>query len=73
MFRGVHYFSFSPLKPILWYSLEPPRQGGSNTYLNLCFEQNMKISDFFIVKVLVYLNRRVFVMSYVVCEAVYLP
>ena len=33
----------------LWYSLEPPRRGGSNEYHNLCFWAEIwKISEFFI-------------------------
>ena len=54
------------------YSLEPSRQGGSNEYHNLCYEQkhekyqsffNLKIFSFQGVKFSIYLNRRVFVMS----------
>ena len=52
------------------YSLEPPRQGGSNEYHNLCFEQKYEKYQFlsenfqFVeVKFSIYLNRRVFIMD----------
>ena len=39
-FTGVYIiFLISAQKHRLWYSLEPPRRGGSNEYHNLCFEQ----------------------------------
>ena len=39
-FTGVYIiFLNSALKHRLWYSLEPPRRGGSNEYHNLYFEQ----------------------------------
>ena len=31
------YFSYFCSKQRVWYSLEPPRRGGSNEYPNLCF------------------------------------
>ena len=54
------------------YSLEPPRRGDSNEYPQSVLSRNVKkISDFLsenfqflVVKVSIYLNRRVFVMSY---------
>ena len=53
------------------YLLEPPRRGGSNEYHNLCFEQKYEKYQSFLsenfqfleVKVSIYLNRRVYVMS----------
>ena len=54
-----------------WYSLEPPRRGGSNEYPQSMFWAEIwKLSDFFLsenfqflkVKFSIYLNRRVFVM-----------
>ena len=39
-FTGVYIiFLISAQKHSLWYSLEPPRRGGSNEYHSLCFEQ----------------------------------
>ena len=32
VYRGIHYFSYFCSKHRLWYSLEPPRRGGSNEY-----------------------------------------
>ena len=32
VYRGIHYFSYFAQKHRLWYSLEPPRRGGSNEY-----------------------------------------
>ena len=72
---GIHNFFFILflLKNIdCGYSLEPPRRGGSNTSThNLCFEQKYNkyqnfLSEnflFLLVKFLVYLSRRVFVMD----------
>ena len=64
------------------YSLEPPQRGGSNEYHNLCFEQiyekiRIFLSEnfpFLVVKFLIYLNRRVFVMSRIIsrCQTVML-
>ena len=39
VYRGMHYFLNSAQNIDCGYSLEPPRRGGSNEYLNLCFEQ----------------------------------
>ena len=71
-FTGVYnIFLISAQKHRLWVSLEPPHRGGSNEYLNLCFEQKyekyqsffyLNISQFLEVKFSIYLNRRVFVM-----------
>ena len=53
------------------YSLEPPRRGGSKSPHNLCFEQKYAkhqnfLSEnfhfFWVVKISIYLNRRVFIM-----------
>ena len=75
-FTGVYIiFLISAQKHRLWYSLEPPRRGGSNKYHNLCFDQKyVKYRNFLsenfhflVVKFSVYLNRRVFVM-YTVCR-----
>ena len=73
-------FLISAQKHRLWYSLEPPRRGGSNKYHNLCFEQKYEKYQsflpekfhFLVVKFSIYLNRRVFVMNtqnlyYIVC------
>ena len=75
-FTGVNImFLISAQKHRLWYSLEPPRRGGSNKYLQSMFWAEMwkKISEFLsenfqflVVKFSIYLNMRVFVMgSYV--------
>ena len=70
-FTGVYIiFLISAQKHRLWYSLEPPRRGGSNEFPNLCFEQKYEKYQFFlsenlqflVVKFSIYLNRRVFVM-----------
>ena len=70
-FTGVYIiFPISAQKHSLWYSLEPPRRGGSNEYPQSMFWAEIgKISDFLsenfhflVVKFSVYLNRRVFVM-----------
>ena len=54
-----------------WYSLEPPRRGGSNEYSQSMFLAEIKknirifISEnfhFLVIKFSVYLNRHVFVM-----------
>ena len=54
------------------YSLEPPRRGGSNEYPQSIFEQKYikkyqsflsENFQFLVVKVSIYLHRRVFVMS----------
>ena len=72
VYRGRRYFSFFLFKKIDYgYSLEPPRRGGSKSTHNLCFEQEYEtyqnlLSEnfrFLVVKFLVYLHRRVFVMS----------
>ena len=64
-------FLISAQKHRLWYSLEPPRWGGSNEYPQSMFwAEEWKISEFLIwkfsffggKKFSVYLNRRVFVM-----------
>ena len=70
-FTGVYIiFLISAQKHRLWYSLEPPRRGGSNEYPQSMFWAEIwKISAFFsenfhflVVKFSVYLNRRVFLM-----------
>ena len=72
-FTGVHIiFLISALNQRLWYSLEPPRRGGSNEYWQCMFwAQIWKMSEFLsdlfifqflVVKFSVYLNRRVFVL-----------
>ena len=71
-FTGVYIiFLISAQKHRLWYSLEPPRRGGSNEYPQAMFlSRIMKNIRVFIVKfsvfggeiVFIYLNRRVFVM-----------
>ena len=76
-FRGVYIiFLISAQKHRLWYSLEPPRRGGSNEYPQSMFWAEIwKISEFFIwfffqfleVKFSVYLNRHVFLMKNVCC------
>ena len=63
-------FLISVQKHRLWYSLEPPRQGGSNEYPQSMFWVEIwKISEilsenfqFLVVNVSIYFNRRVFVM-----------
>ena len=53
------------------YSLESPRGGGSNEYLNLCFEQKYEKYQSFLsenfqfleMKFSIHLKRRVFVMT----------
>ena len=70
-FTGVYIFFLFLLKNIdFGYSLEPPRQGGSNKYHNLCFEQKYEKYQSFLsenfqfleVKFSIYLNKRVFAM-----------
>ena len=70
-FTGVYIiFLISAQKHRLWYSLEPPRRGGSNEYPQSMFWAEMwKISEllfenfqFLVVNFSIYLNRRVFVM-----------
>ena len=71
-FRGGYIFFYFSSKHKLWYSLEPPRRGGSNEYPHYRFWAEIwKISEFFIwkkkiqlleVKFSIYLNMRVFVM-----------
>ena len=72
-FTGVYIiFLISAQKTDCGYSLEPPRRGGSNEYLNLCFDQKyekypnfyLKIFSFWWLKCAVYLNRHVFVMCW---------
>ena len=54
----------------MWYSLEPPRQGGSNGHLQSMFEQKYEKCLMFLtenvqfleVKFSIYLHRRFFVM-----------
>ena len=60
----------SAQKHRLWYSLEPPRRGGSNYPQSMFWAETWKISEFFIWKFSVfggefsiYWNRRVFVMK----------
>ena len=80
-FKGVYiiFFFLFLLKTNCGHSLEPPRQGGSSEYPQSMFWAEIwKISIFFflsenfqflVVKVSVYLNRHVFVMSCRVCKA----
>ena len=72
-FTGVYIiFLISAQNIDCGYSLEPPRRGGSNEYPQSMFcAEIRKISEFLpenfqflVVKFSVYLNRRVFVMSY---------
>ena len=76
-FTGVYIiFLISAQKHRLWYSLEPPRRGGSNEYPQSMFWAEVwKISGFLsknfhflVVEFSVYLNRRVFVMVHLACE-----
>ena len=61
------------------YSLEPPRKGGSNEYHNLCFEQKYEkyhrfLSEnfkFLEEKFSIYLNRRVFVMRFMLVDVAF--
>ena len=72
-FTGVNIiFLISAQKHRLWYSLEPPRRGGSNEYPQSIFlSRNMKNIRVFLsenfqfieMKFSIYLNRRVFVMD----------
>ena len=68
----MHYFSYYCSKYRLWYSLEPPRRGGSNEYPQCMFWAETwkyqifffsEIFHFLMVKFSVYLNRHVFVMD----------
>ena len=70
-FTGVYFIFFSlPNSIDCGYSLEPPRRGGSYEYPQSMFWAEIwKISDFLyenfpflVVKISIYLNRRVFVM-----------
>ena len=70
-FTGVYIiFLIFAQKHRLWYSLEPPRRGGSNEYPQSMFWAKVwKISVFYLnffqfleVNFSIYLNRRVFVM-----------
>ena len=56
-FTGVWIiFLISAQKHRLWYSLEPPRRGGSNEYLqSLFWAETGKLSDFFIRKFSIFL------------------
>ena len=73
-FTGIYIiFSFLLKNVDCGYSLEPPPRGGSNEYPQSIFlSRNMKkISEFLsesfqflVVKFLIYLNRRVFVMGF---------
>ena len=69
--RAYIIFLISAQKHRLWYSLEPPRRGGSNEYPQSMFlSRNMKNIRFvlsenphiLVVKFSVYSNRHVFVM-----------
>ena len=73
-FTGVYIiFHISAQNIDCGYSLEPPRQGGSNKY-SLCFEQKYENYQTFLsenfqfleVKLCIYLYRRVFVMFTIV-------
>ena len=69
VYKSIHYLFISAQKHRLWYSLEPPRWGGSNEHLHSMFWAEMwKLSEllsenfyFLVVKFSIYLNRRVFV------------
>ena len=40
VYMGIHYFFLFLLKNIdCWYTLEPPRRGGSNEYHTLCYDE----------------------------------
>ena len=72
-FTGYTSFFLFLLENIdFWYSLEPPRRGGSNEYPQSLFWVGIwKLPEFFlsenflslVVKFLIYLNRHVFVMQ----------
>ena len=70
-------FLISAQKHRLWYSLEPPRQGGSNEYPQSMFEEKFEkyqnfLSEnfhFLVVKFSVYLNRHVFVMLRIIGQS----
>ena len=74
VYRDIHYFLLLLLKKIdCRYSLEPSHWGGSNVYLQSMFWAEIwKISVFFLsenvqffgVNFYIYLNRRVFVMTW---------
>ena len=80
-FTGVYIiFLISAQTHRLWYSLEPPRRGGSNEYPQSMFlSRNMKNIRFFLsenfqfleVTLSIYLNRRVFVMVLGNCKPRY--
>ena len=79
---GIHYFLLFLLKNIdCGYSLEPPRRGGSNDYLQSMFlNRNMKNIKFLSknfqfleVNFSISLNRRVFVMLLRMSELYNLP
>ena len=67
----MHYFLNSAQNIGCWYSLEPPRRGGSYKYPQSMFwAEIQKISEFLSenfqfleVRFSIYLNRRVFVMK----------
>ena len=70
-FAGVYIiFLISAQNINGWYSLEPPRRGGSNEYPQFMFlAETLKISEFssenvqfLVVKFSIYLKRRVFVI-----------
>ena len=74
----MHYFLISAQKHRLWYSLEPPRRGGSNEYPQsmFCEQQYEKYQNFLCenfqfleVKFSIYLNKRVFVTPSDMCAA----
>ena len=61
-------FLISAKKHRLWYSLEPPRRGGSNEYPQAMFIQKYQIFlsenfHFLVVKFSVYMNRLVFIVD----------
>ena len=76
-FTGVYIiFLISAHKHRLWYSLEPPRRGGSNEYPQSMFSAEIgKLSEFLsenfqflVVNFLIYLNMCVFIMLIVYCD-----
>ena len=72
VYRGKHFFFLFLLKTIdCGHSLEPPRRGGSNEYLqSMILSRNIKISEFLsenfqilVVICSIYMNKRVFEMG----------
>ena len=79
VYRGI-FFSYFCSKHRLWNSLEPPRRGGSNEYLQSVLSRNMKninflseIFHFLVVKLSVYLYRHVFVVLTFSSQGISIP